>query len=127
MMGRYEIWQHLWKMIVKKPVFGHGPYKEYFYDNMLYAENEFIFMAWRYGFVGLMYFLIISLSMVILSYKNRRLDWGMNILLILVVYGVTAMTNLPFSATTLNMLLGISIGIFYSEIRTNLHQNSLRN
>lgn len=126
MMGRYDVWMHLWKMIRQKPLFGHGPYKEYFYENMLYAENEFIFMTWRYGFIGLFIFLSVCLALLILAIRYRKLDWGSNTLMILVLYAITGMTNLPFSAITLNMILGISIGIFFAEIKQKSQKDSLR-
>ena len=126
MMGRYEIWAHLWQMIKKKPFFGHGPYKEYFYENVLYAENEFIFMTWRYGFIGLFIYLGLFAALTWLAFKHRKLDSGMNLLLVIILYSCTSLTNLPFAAITLNMLLGIMIGCFYADLKHHTKRDNLR-
>src|SRR5690606_33780255 len=55
--GRFEVWKELWKEIKMKPLFGYGPNKNYFYENEIYAESGFFLMAYRYGFVGLAFFI----------------------------------------------------------------------
>ncbi len=35
-----------------------GYSKEYFYEHQLYSENEYILMVWRYGIIGLAFFLM---------------------------------------------------------------------
>lgn len=123
MMGRYEIWKHLWQMIKTKPLFGHGPYKEYFYENDLYAENEYIFMAWRYGFIGLAIYLALLGILLVIAFKNRHLDSGWNLILVLILYGITSLTNLPFAAITLNMLFAIMIGVLFADLRLEKRNN----
>jgi len=119
MRGRYEIWKHLWVMIKEKPIFGHGPNKEYFYDNKLYAENEYILMAWRYGFIGLGIYLSILASLIVLALKNLNLNSAVNLLLICVVVLVTSMTNHPFATKTVLILFAIATGLFFSELNAS--------
>lgn len=118
MKGRYEIWNHLWKMIKEKPLLGHAPYKEYFYDNGLYAENEFILITWRYGFVGLIIYLLFLFSLTFDAVKNRTLHFGQNLILVVVLITVTSLTNNPFANKTIIVLFAIVAGLFYNQLRS---------
>jgi len=110
--SRWEAWNFLGKMIIEKPIFGHGPNKEFFYKNNLYSENEYILMAWRYGVIGLLLYLsmlFISLRSYILSRKTvPAFKYG---ILVIVLILVTALTNNPFTDRTINLLLACSIGL----------------
>ncbi len=117
MKGRYEIWRHLWAMIKDKPIFGHAPYKEYFYENELYFENELISMTWRYGFVGLGIYLSILFYLFRLSLKNRHHEMGINLFLLLIVILMTGLTNNPFAHKTVIVLFALTIGLLINTTR----------
>lgn len=114
---RIAIWNHLWSMIMNKPVFGHGPYKEYFYDNELYSESEYFMIAWRYGFIGLLIFLTIFVVAIRFASKHLHTEMGLTLLLATVVLAVSCSTNNPFSHKTIIVLYGITIGLFLSSIK----------
>ncbi|MBD3638451.1 MAG: O-antigen ligase family protein [Crocinitomicaceae bacterium] len=107
---RLEIWRHLWNMIKKKPVFGHGPYKEYFYSNDLYSENEYILFTWRYGFIGLILYLSILIYLLIKGIKGRHSLGGSMLLYFTITLGISGLTNNPFIHQTILILLAACAG-----------------
>ncbi|MBN4071177.1 O-antigen ligase family protein [Crocinitomix catalasitica] len=121
--GRLDTWKHLWRMIEKKPIFGHAPYKEYFYNSHLYAESEYILIIWRYGFIGLTIYLAFLIILLIQSIKGRKLEYGSKLLLFLVLLLVTGLTNVPFGNKTIFVLLAIMIGLFYNELKSGNAEN----
>jgi O-antigen ligase len=117
MKGRYEVWKHLWTMIKEKPVVGHAPHKEYFYENGLYPESEYVLMAWRYGFIGLFIYLALLFILARLAIKNLQGDFGLKLLLIVLVVAITGLTNNPFANKTILVLFAVVIGLGISEFR----------
>jgi O-antigen ligase len=117
MQGRYDVWRHLWSMIKEKPVFGHAPNKEFFYKNTIYAENEFILITWRYGFLGLAIFLTFIALLFRLSLKNVQSIFGLNLVLFLILFLVAGLTNNPFANKTVLVLFAIIVGLLLNEIK----------
>ena len=112
-MGRIETWKFLGNMILEKPFFGYGPNKDFFYDNHIYSESEYFLYAWRYGFVGLiMYLLIYLIPLKDLFYKKRT-TISNYLLLITVLMSVSAITNNPFTERTVAVLFAASVGFLY--------------
>ena len=58
--GRMEVWGDLLLMVKEKPIFGYGPNKNYFYQNKIYSESEYIMFIWRYGIVGLLAYILLA-------------------------------------------------------------------
>ncbi|MFM1946293.1 MAG: hypothetical protein RL207_576 [Bacteroidota bacterium] len=115
--GRLETWNLLGKMIMEEPLFGHGPYKEYFYQNKIYSENEYILMTWRYGLLGL----LIYLSIFLIPF--RKLVASMNEMslkgsLMLIMMMVSAMTNNPLTERNIELLFCIGIAWIFQCYRT---------
>jgi len=111
--GRLEAWQHLWGMIKLKPVFGHAPYKEYFYLNCVYSESEYILMTWRYGFIGLLLYLGFVVLPVILHFgKGSLLRYCPAVLFILVIL-ITAFMNTPICEPRIMLLFAFATAYFY--------------
>ncbi|MEN8929327.1 MAG: O-antigen ligase family protein [Flavobacteriales bacterium] len=113
LLGRFEVWKHLVEMIIQKPFFGHGPFKEYFYQNKMYSESEYIMQTWRYGFFGLLVFLGVLLYPAVrtigkLSVKNNLILFQFTILM-----AVNSLTNNPFSDRLLMVLFAIAIGLSF--------------
>lgn len=111
--GRLEAWKLISEMIIQRPIFGYGGYKEYFYENRIYSENEYLLIAWRYGTVGLLFFLY--------TYyrpwrdfigKTVRKTFSVQILSIVFLV-VASLTNNPLTDRTLNLLFAVILGIGY--------------
>lgn len=106
--GRLEIWKQLigeWK---ENPIFGYGPNKAYMYANNIYPENEYIFFLWRFGIIGLLFFLTViffpvwNLKRDIFRYKF--------VLLVVLTVAVTALTNIPFSNMKFLIIIALIFG-----------------
>ncbi len=113
-LGRIEIWKHLFKMIEQKPLFGHGPNKDYFYENNLYAESEYVLLTWRYGIVGLFFYigwLILPLYKTVSHSKLHSFY-----ILLLGVIAINAITNCPLSNPKILLLYALCIGFYYTKI-----------
>lgn len=120
LLGRFETWKYLWEMIKEKPIFGHAPYKEYFYERDLYAENEFILQAWRYGILGLIAFLTTLLIPLYSALKNKRSNYSFELILFIMLILVNCLTNTPFANPTVNVLLAILLGLYYGELKSKV-------
>jgi len=120
---RLKIWEELFEQTLEKPIIGHAPQKNYFYHNKLYAENEYIFMAWRYGFLGLIFYLLIFIIPLkdTFCFARSQLE-ARRILLFIVVFLIAAITNVPLSNTILSLLFFSYLGIFYSQRKDENHE-----
>lgn len=115
--GRYETWRYLFGMIQEKPLFGHGPDKDFFYDNEIYAENEYILYTWRYGILGLLLYGLLYLIPFLetlwkADYRTKTVG-----LFILSIFLVSALTNNPFTEKNLMLCFAVSLGAFYSNAK----------
>ncbi len=115
LQSRFEIWQHLYGMIKQKPLLGHAPYKEYFYENELYSENEYILMTWRYGIVGLLFFITMISYPVYKAYKEKNIANNIKLFTFISCILLTALTNNPLSEPRILVMYSIMAGMFYAE------------
>jgi hypothetical protein len=112
---RIKIWKHFLSQIITKPVLGHAPQKNYFYQHQLYFENEYILFLWRYGILGLVSFLGFYLIPVKKMIKNvYSSEISKNTLLLMIVFAICGLTNVPLTNTTLSLLFFSYLGIFYN-------------
>jgi O-antigen ligase len=112
--GRLETWNMLGKMILEQPIFGHGPYKEYFYQNHIYSENEYILMSWRYGLLGLFIYMsifLVPLKNIYTSSQDIRLKGSLMIIMMM----VSALTNNPLTERNIELLFCIGIAWIFQK------------
>ena len=119
--GRVEIWKHLFSMVKKKPIFGHGPDKDYFYDNKLYAENEYILYLWRYGVIGLLFYILFYVYLFYKGITFLRLTQGVLLSFLAIILIITALTNAPLSSREILVFLAVLIGLLFNS--SNLIQD----
>lgn len=111
-MGRLETWAYLFDMIKESPIIGYGVNKQYFYERKLYSENEFILMLWRYGAIGLLFYLGMFF-IPLWSYFKRRKE-AMKLkkgFLFLITVVTVALTNNPYQDTTVMVLIATMLGL----------------
>ncbi len=113
--GRLEVWQELIAMIKKSPWIGYGPNKDFFYINNLYSENEYILMAWRYGIIGLLGYMLWILMPFWVAFKNRRLMSSKIVILFATYLLVSATTNNPLSEPRVLVLYAMITGIMFAN------------
>jgi len=113
-LGRLDMWKLLLKMIEQKPIFGYGPNKDYFYDNHLYPESEYVLFTWRYGIVGF----FIYLGWLLLPLFKGIFNGKMNTFYILlaIIIGVNALTNCPLSNPKIFLLFAIFTGYHFAKV-----------
>lgn len=116
--GRWEAWTLLGEMILQKPLLGYGGNKAYFYAQKIYSENEYILMAWRYGMIGLLGYLIIYLLPLKAFFQAKKIEKTYPALLCLVLMSVAALTNNPFVDRTIMVLFAAVIGAVYAQLST---------
>ncbi|MEY3844363.1 MAG: hypothetical protein RL293_785 [Bacteroidota bacterium] len=112
--GRFETWNLLGKMILEQPIFGHGPYKEYFYQNHIYSENEYILMSWRYGFLGLFIYLALFLMPLKNMFTSNQ-DICLKGSLMIIMMLVSALTNNPLTERNIEFLFCIGIAWVFQK------------
>lgn len=116
--NRYATWEFLWNQVKEKPIFGHGPNKEYFYTNGIYSENEYILILWRYGFFGSLAFLLVAffpLYLIAFRTAEKQLDF---VFLFGIAFLVCGLTNTPFSNAKLVLLWSFVLGIAINIIKS---------
>jgi O-antigen ligase len=116
--GRWEAWTLLGEMILQKPLLGYGGNKAYFYAQKIYSENEYILMAWRYGMIGLLGYLLIYLLPLKAFFQAKKIEKTYPALLCLVLMSVAALTNNPFVDRTIMVLFAAVIGAVYAQLST---------
>lgn len=106
--GRFEVWSYLLEMWSQKPLFGYGPNKEFMYANSIYPENEYIFYLWRFGIIGLVFYLLLMFFPAIKFLKNKP----ENRLLIYttILISVVALTNNPYSNPKFLIIIALIVG-----------------
>ncbi len=113
-IGRMEQWQRIIESMPDFWIFGHGPDKEYFEMNEIYAESEYFLILFRYGVVGLFSFILIHFSFY-LGYWNNKTLFRSYFLPLFIIYSLTAITNTPFHSAKLLIVLSLLMasGIIY--------------
>lgn len=114
-LARLGIWKHLADMIINSPLIGYGPNKEYFYQNNLYSENEYLLMAWRYGIPGLLMYLGLFLIPTYQALRSRVSETALLVIMASAVMAISALTNNPFSEPRLVAIYALVVGAFYAQ------------
>jgi O-antigen ligase len=109
--GRFEIWTMMWEMIKEKPLFGHGPNKEFFYAQNLHPDGEYVLMLWRYGVVGFAFYLGSIWLPVFFRRNIYKTEQGRRMLLFGIVLAITAVTNVPMNKPNVLMMLALMTGL----------------
>lgn len=116
-VGRVDVWKMLLDQWLEKPIFGWGPNKAYMYANHIYPENEYIFFLWRYGIIGLLFYLYLLIQpFLFLGKAALKNEFVVGLFLIL---SITAITNISI----FNMKLLFFVAIGYSYIMSLKNRN----
>ena len=112
--ARFEVWKMLFQMIKQKPFFGYAPNKEFFDANKIYADNQYVLIAWRYGFVGFLLFMLWIGYGFLMSIKNKIHPHAKHLLLFLTVIIITSITNAPLNNAKIIVMLAIYTGMYFN-------------
>lgn len=112
--GRIETWKHLYSMVKTKPVFGHAPYKEYFYNNEIYSEDEYILFLWRYGIIGLLFYIFMISYPIYYFYRSHTSKpKTFPLLLFSIIIVISAITNNPINNPQILLMYSLMLAIYY--------------
>ncbi|MFO8129938.1 MAG: O-antigen ligase family protein [Bacteroidales bacterium] len=114
--GRIETWKMLWDMVLDKPVFGHGPWKEYYYGHKIYSENEYILILWRYGFAGLVLYLLMIVFPLIYYFNRMDIRRSAPYVLFVAVILITALMNNPINDQRILLMFAFMNGLFFTDV-----------
>lgn len=113
--GRFETWSLLGQQIYEYPIFGHGPYKRYFYLNHIYAENEYILMTWRYGLLGLLVYLLLY-WIPFSQFSRTKNPRFIPFILVILLMSISALTNNPFTERNIEVLFCLALAWAYQRL-----------
>jgi len=119
LMKRFEVWDYLFDMIKDSFIFGYGPYKNFFYSNSLYSENEYILMLWRYGVPGVILYLLELFIPLHQAFKNKSNYFSKIVFMFSIVILICALTNNPMSEPRINVIYALISSLMFSEIKKN--------
>lgn len=117
--GRLEIWTELYGMIIRKPFFGYGPFKEYFYDNGIYPESEYILILWRYGIAGLIIFAAWLYIPFVKAWQKRPAGLAIALCSFIGMLALNALTNTPLQEPRILAMFALSCAAIAS-MKNNL-------
>lgn len=108
--NRVDVWVLLLDMVKDKMFIGYGPFKEYFYANTLYADNEYILNLIRYGIFGLILYVALLLYPIVCALKARNHSSINNFYnlfagMFFVVVLISGLTNAPLNEPRLQVLV----------------------
>jgi O-antigen ligase len=112
--SRFEIWKRLFNMWKEKPILGFGPNKEFIYQEKIYPESEYIYYLWRYGILGLLSYLLLVIGVLVQGGRSR-FDRPMPLMLVILL-GVTALTNNPLTNPKFLVIFAIGWGLAANPI-----------
>jgi len=113
---RLELWKQFLDQFFNHPILGHAPQKNYFYEHRLYFENEYVLFLWRYGilgFISLIGFYLIPVKRIFKTIRSSEIS--KNTLLLIMIFAICGLANVPLSNTILSLLFFSYLGIFYSQ------------
>ena len=113
---RLELWKQFLGQSLTQPIFGHAPQKNYFYEHKLHFENEYILFLWRYGilgFISLIGFYLTPIKKIFRTVRSNEIS--KNTLLLIILFAICGLANVPLTNTTLSLLFFGYLGIFYSQ------------
>jgi O-antigen ligase len=125
--GRIEVWGELLRMVWEKPIFGYGINKNYFYENKIYSENEYLLMLWRYGIPGLFFYITFLFG---LFHQFRRFilkglsDKSLIYALVVLLLSINAFTNNPTSNPMLLLMFAMITGLFLAQDFSDFNSES---
>jgi hypothetical protein len=117
---------HQWSKILNEMpgfwFFGHGPDKQFFEQNGIFAESEFMLLLFRYGCIGVILFLMWFIALPINKFTNRlKLNRSMFIFLFILIF--SGITNAPFHNVKLNVFIACVLALEFLKPNYSSEEN----
>lgn len=114
-IGRLVQWQRIWEAMPGNYFFGHAPAKEYFEAHGIYSESEYFLILFRYGFVGLLTYLLFMVSIALPGIFMRPKQSFLIIMPVL-LWALAAVTSNPLHSNKLAIVIAFTIGFVFSLV-----------
>lgn len=98
--GRIASWKWMHEEWLNKPLLGNGPSKALIYEEEFYPENEYLFILWRYGIIGLLlYVTLIFLPLYLLRHNSYYFRFYGTLLFAILLFNMASafLSNAKFS------------------------------
>lgn len=109
--GRAVRWKFLIEAFSGHWIIGRGVDKEFLRANNMHAESEYLLMLFRYGFIGLLIFLMFYAQLFFMYIKKVFNRGGFLIPGTLLIFGLAGVTNTPLQSMKLSIIFALAIGI----------------
>jgi len=116
---RIEMWEKALHYVKEKPVFGHSPDKQFFYETgtIKYIDGEYILMLFRYGIIGFLGYLALYIYPSIKALKNiRQSIQAKNMILLSIAFMTSALMNEPLTNNMTCYLYVIITALFFQFV-----------
>lgn len=108
---RLDIWWRLLDMVQASPWMGYGPFKDYFYSRGLHADNEYILMLWRYGYPGLVIYLLWAYGPVVAAVRMGPQQSATLFAMFGMLLAICGLTNAPLAEPRIAELFAALCGV----------------
>lgn len=116
-VGRLEIFKDIINLIIQKPLLGYGTNKDFFIENNIHPESEYMLILFYYGIMGLMVFLFYYFFPIIVYLRKRFTMDAVNQMCLsyFILSYICSVTNVVFWDFQLNMLYALVLSVFLSH------------
>jgi len=117
--ARLKIWEKTLTHVKEKPVFGHSPDKQFFYEtgNVKHADSEYMLMLFRYGIIGLLGYLALYIYPSIRTLKKmRQYVQAKNMLLLSIAFMTAALMTEPLTNNSICYIYIFTVALFFQRI-----------
>jgi O-antigen ligase len=115
---RSENWLRLLRMVMDRPLLGHSQYAEYFLEENIHADSEYVLVIWRYGLLGIAAF--VALVVFPTAYAWRSPPHSGKARAVLVSLGICTfflgLTNVTVSDYRFCVLYALVVGLCLGQI-----------
>lgn len=108
--SRWDEWTKIVQSMPGNWLLGHGPNKQFFESNGIYAESEYLLILFRYGIIGLIAYLFFFASLLHKNIQRDFIPWSI-IFYFFLAYLIVALTNTPFHSVKLNVLIAVVLSL----------------
>lgn len=110
-------WSTLIQMIEESPVFGHAPRQEFFAQEKINADSEYILTAWRYGILGLALEVLLILYPYLVACRKpqKPKKFRSTIIALTLITVVIGITNVTLSDYRYSVIYAFTLGVVFGR------------
>jgi O-antigen ligase len=106
---RIDVWTRLWDLALDRPMFGYGGAKQFFYDNAIYPDNEYILYLFRWGIAGLIGYCMLYWDGIISIFRSDHRSYCIGVSSVGLI--CAAIFNVPLTDPHISVLFSLLMGL----------------